>query len=150
MISVRQAHREDAGKILDFQLLLAQETENRGLDKLVVTKGIKKVFDDPTKGKYYVAEISGKVVACLLITYEWSEWRNGDIWWLQSVYVDASHRRTGVFRKMYQYIVECITADPSIAGLRLYVEHNNGRAQKIYRSVGMKGDYYQMFEWIKQ
>ena len=150
MISIREAHREDAGKILDFQLLLAQETENRGLDKLVVTKGIKHVFDDPAKGKYYVAETSGKVVGCLLITYEWSEWRNGNIWWLQSVYVDASHRRTGVFRKMYEYIVEIITGDPSIAGLRLYVENNNGRAQKIYRSVGMKGDYYQVFEWIKQ
>ena len=150
MISIREAHRGDAGKILDFQLLLAQETENRGLDKLVVTKGIKKVFDDPTKGKYYVADISGKVVGCLLITYEWSEWRNGNIWWLQSVYVDASHRRTGVFRTMYEYIIEIITGDPSIAGLRLYVENNNGRAQKIYRSVGMKGDYYQLFEWIKQ
>ena len=149
MISIREAHREDAGKILDFQLLLAQETENRGLDKLVVTKGIKNVFDDPAKGKYYVAEVGGKVVGCLLITYEWSEWRNGNIWWLQSVYVDASHRKTGVFRKMYGHLLESISRDPCIAGLRLYVENNNHRALKIYKSLGMKGDHYQVFEWFK-
>jgi ribosomal protein S18 acetylase RimI-like enzyme len=150
MIYVREAHREDAGKILDFQLLLAQETENRALDKLIVTKGIKEVFDDPAKGKYYVAEISGKVVGCLLITYEWSEWRNGNIWWLQSVYVDASHRKSGVFRKMYEYIIESINGDQTIAGLRLYVENNNSRAQKIYKALGMNGGYYQVFEWFKE
>ena len=150
MISVRQAHREDAGKILDFQLLLAQETENRALDKLIVTKGIKEVFDDPAKGKYYVAEISGKIVGCLLITYEWSEWRNGNIWWLQSVYVDAFHRRTGVFKRMYEHIIESINGDQSIAGLRLYVENNNSRAQKIYQRVGMTGGQYQVFEWFKE
>lgn len=150
MIYVRPATREDAGKILDFQLLLAQETENIVLDKLVVTKGIKEVFDDAAKGQYYVAEIAGKVVSCLLITYEWSEWRNGNIWWLQSVYVDAAHRRAGVFRKMYDYLQQTVSADNSIAGLRLYVENNNTRAQKMYKSLGMDGDHYKVFEWIKK
>ena len=150
LISVRPAKREDAGKILDFQLLLAYETENLSLDKLIVSKGIKEVFDDAGKGQYYVAEISGKMVSCLLITYEWSEWRNANIWWLQSVYVDALHRRTGVFRKMYDHLLNMVLADNGVAGLRLYVEKNNTRAQKMYRSLGMDGDHYSVFEWIKK
>lgn len=150
LISVRPATREDAGKILDFQLLLAQETEDLTLDKLIVTKGIKEVFDDRRKGQYYVAEISGKVVSCLLITYEWSEWRNANIWWIQSVYVDAIHRRTGVFRKMYDHLIEKLSGDSTIAGLRLYVENNNTGAQQMYKSLGMNGDHYKVFEWIKK
>ena len=149
MIKIRPAHRDDATKILDYQLNLAQETENISLDKLVVSKGIKAVFDDPGKGAYHVAIINEQVIGCFLITFEWSEWRNGTIWWLQSVYVDLRHRRQGVFRKMYDHIVQTIQEDTSILGLRLYVDKSNLRAQRVYGTLGMNGDHYTVYERIK-
>lgn len=149
MISLRPATREDAGIILEFQLRMARETEDISLDKLIVSKGISSLFEDPGKGEYYVAEYKGTVIGCFLITYEWSDWRNGVVWWLQSVYVDSDHRRLGVFRKMYEYIMKTISDDPGIVGLRLYVEKNNERAQKVYRSLGMNGDHYTVFEKMK-
>lgn len=146
MIIIRSATREDASTVLDFQMRLALETENISLDKLVASRGIAALFEDPAKGTYYVAEDRGKIVGCFLITYEWSDWRNGTIWWLQSVYVDITHRRTGVFKHMYDHIIRMISGDPNVAGLRLYVDKSNGRAQKVYRSMGMDGDHYTVFE----
>lgn len=128
---------------------MALETEDISLDKLLVSKGISSLFDDPSRGEYYVAEFNGKVVGCFMITYEWSDWRNGVVWWLQSVFVDAHHRKSGVFKKMYEHILKTIDGDPSIVGLRLYVEKNNDRAQKVYRSLGMNGDHYTVFEKMK-
>ena len=150
MINIRNATREDASRILDFQLMLARETENIFLDKLIVSKGIKAVFDDPSKGTYYVAVVNDEVIGCFLITFEWSEWRNGMIWWLQSVYVDARFRRQGAFRKMYEYILRTIAGDPGILGLRLYVDKSNLRAQKVYGTLGMNGDHYTLYEQIKE
>lgn len=149
MITIRPATREDASDILEFQIGLAIETENVVLDKLVASKGISALFDDPSKGTYYVAEFQGKVVGCFLITFEWSDWRNARIWWLQSVYVSISHRKNGIFRAMYDYILDRINTDPSIGGLRLYVDKSNDRAQKVYRSLGMNGDHYLVFEKMK-
>lgn len=149
MIAIRPATREDASAVLDFQMRLALETENISLDKLIVSKGIAALFDDPSRGTYYVAEHTGQVVGCFLITYEWSDWRNGTIWWLQSVYVDIRHRRTGVFKHMYDHIIRMISADPTVTGLRLYVEKSNDRAQQVYRSLGMNGDHYTVFEKMK-
>lgn len=148
MVTIRLAEREDAGAIMEFQLGLALETENTHLDKLVLSKGISAVFDDPSKGTYYVAEYNGKVAGCFLITYEWSEWRNATIWWLQSVYVSAPYRGSGVFRHMYKHIMEMIANDSTVAGLRLYVDNTNERAQKVYKSLGMNGDHYHVFEKI--
>jgi ribosomal protein S18 acetylase RimI-like enzyme len=149
MITIRPATREDAATILSFQLSMAEETEAIALDKLIVSKGIAALFDDPGKGIYYVAQAGEKVIGCFLVTYEWSDWRNGVIWWLQSVYVEAGHRRKGMFRKMYDHITRTIDRDPSVVGLRLYVEKNNERAQRVYRSLGMNGDHYTVFEKMK-
>jgi ribosomal protein S18 acetylase RimI-like enzyme len=150
MITIRNANREDASNILEFQLRLARETEDVSLDKLVVSQGIKAIFDDPGKGAYYVAEWNGQVVGCFLITFEWSEWRNGNVWWMQSVYVDMLHRRRGIFKKMYDHLLQVVATEPKVLGLRLYVDKSNLRAQKVYGALGMDGDHYTVYEWMKK
>lgn len=123
------------------------ETEGMGLHNDVLTRGVMAVFGDSSRGQYYVAEEQGKVVASLMITFEWSDWRNANVWWFQSVYVLPEYRRTGIFRLMYDHIkkegMEC-----GIAGLRLYVESANVRAQKTYEAMGMNGNHYRTFEWM--
>ncbi|MEX2230623.1 MAG: GNAT family N-acetyltransferase [Cyclobacteriaceae bacterium] len=149
MISIRPSRFDDIGVIAEFQLKLANETEGVNLNPRIVTTGIEALFADPGKGVYYVAESREKIIGCFLITYEWSDWRNGMIWWLQSVYVTESHRREGVFKRMYDYIHDAISKDSSLIGLRLYVDKSNARAQKVYQSLGMNGDHYMVFEWMK-
>jgi ribosomal protein S18 acetylase RimI-like enzyme len=148
MINIRQAKPDDAGPIIEFQKEMAWETEKLVLDNLKVTQGVKAVFDNPSYGKYWVAEDDGKVIASLLITYEWSDWRNTNVWWFQSVYVIPGYRRMGVFRSMYNIIREEAEKN-GIAGLRLYVETSNERAQKTYESMGMQSEHYTMYEWLK-
>jgi ribosomal protein S18 acetylase RimI-like enzyme len=94
--------------------------------------------------------VDGIAIGCFLITYEWSDWRNGTVWWLQSVYVMPAHRQQGVFKKMYDHIIGSISGDPAVTGLRLYVDKSNSRAQNVYRSLGMNGDHYTVFEWMKK
>jgi ribosomal protein S18 acetylase RimI-like enzyme len=106
------------------------------------------VFENPGHGQYWVAEDEGKVVASLLITYEWSDWRNANVWWFQSVYVLPEYRRSGIFRSMYLKIKE-EGERQGIAGLRLYVETNNERARKTYEALGMQSEHYTMYEWLK-
>jgi len=107
------------------------------------------MFDDPAKGIYYVVEDGEEIIGCHLITYEWSDWRNGLIWWLQSVYVKESHRKKGIFKMMYDNILRIIKADSNLIGLRLYVDKTNARAIKVYESMGMDGSHYTVFEWMK-
>lgn len=149
MISIRPAKFQEISILSDFQVNLAAETENILLDKNLVSVGIEALFIDPAKGVYYIAETEGTMIGCFLITYEWSDWRNGMVWWLQSVYVQESHRRKGVFKKMHAYLIDTISKDPEIIGLRLYVDKSNDRAQEVYRSLGMNGDHYTVFEWMK-
>jgi GNAT superfamily N-acetyltransferase len=148
MISIRKARPEDAHVIIDFQQKMAWETEGMTLPTEIVTKGVNAVFSNPVLGQYWVAEEENMVVASLLITYEWSDWRNANVWWFQSVYVLPSHRRKGIFRSMYEQIRSEAEND-SVAGLRLYVETNNTRAQKTYEALGMKREHYSMYEWMK-
>jgi ribosomal protein S18 acetylase RimI-like enzyme len=150
MISIRPAKFEEIDIIADFQIRLAHETENIALDQDILSSGVKTLLKDPAKGIYYVAELDGKVIGCFLITYEWSDWRNGTIWWLQSVYVMPPYRRQGVFKEMYDHIIGSISGDPAITGLRLYVDKSNSRAQSVYQSMGMNGDHYTVFEWMKK
>ncbi|HEX8040161.1 MAG TPA: GNAT family N-acetyltransferase [Chryseosolibacter sp.] len=150
MMTIRPATLEDIPVIAEFQIRLAAETESVHLDRALVSTGIHALFNDPSKGTYYVAESGAEVAGCFLITYEWSDWRNAMIWWLQSVYVAEPERKKGVFRKMHEYIIETISNDPAIAGLRLYVEKSNVRAQAVYRSLGMDGDHYTVFEWMRK
>ena len=149
MINVRNSTSKDVSAIAGFQIQLAYETENVALDEKVVTKGIQALFSDPAKGMYYVAVDQGEIVGCFLVTYEWSDWRNAMVWWLQSVYVKKTHRGRGVFKEMHRYLVRVINNDPSIAGLRLYVDKNNQRAQAVYQALGMNGDHYTVYEWMK-
>ncbi|MFN8239172.1 MAG: GNAT family N-acetyltransferase [Bacteroidales bacterium] len=148
MISIRKAVDKDVSLIVAFQEAMALETENLRLDNNLVSKGVKEVFRNTARGCYYIAEYNGEVVASLLITYEWSDWRNADVWWFQSVYVIPSFRRKGIFRLMYDYIrQESVKANA--AGLRLYVESNNTVARKTYEAMGMSCEHYTTYEWLR-
>jgi GNAT superfamily N-acetyltransferase len=148
MLIIRKAVPDDAGKIISFQLAMASETEDLSLDNSIVTRGVKAVFEAPGRGMYYVAVDNGAVIASLLITYEWSDWRNTDVWWFQSVYVIPSYRRKGIFRIMYSHIKQ-EAEEKNIAGLRLYVESNNEPARKTYEAMGMSSQHYTMYEWLR-
>lgn len=148
MLNIRKALYSDAPFIVDFQLKMAWETEKLSLEHDIVTKGVNAVFQNHSLGNYYVAENNGTIVASLLITFEWSDWRNTNVWWFQSVYVLPAFRRKGIFRAMYSFVRdEAIIA--GIAGLRLYVESNNTRARKTYESLGMTSEHYTMYEWLR-
>ena len=146
---VREARSTDIPSLLDFQLKMALETENVQLEILPLTQGMQRLFKDPSKGKYYVAEEAEEVVGCLMTTFEWSEWRCGTILWIQSVYVAIPWRGRGVFRSMYKHIQQLVDQEPDAKGIRLYVEKKNGAAQKVYSDLGMNGDHYTVFEWMK-
>lgn len=149
MITIRRAKPDDASVIIDFQQKMAWETEHLILLPEVVFNGVNAVFANPSCGQYWVAEEERNVVASLLITYEWSDWRNSNVWWFQSVYVLPVFRRTGIFKSMYLNIKN--EADKlGIAGLRLYVETNNSGAQKTYEALGMQSGHYKMYEWLKE
>ena len=149
MITIRKASRKDTETIINFQQKMAWETEQLTLVHEKISKGVNGVFEDPSRGQYYVAEGNGIIVASLLITYEWSDWRYANVWWFQSVYVLPKYRRTGIFRKMYSFIKD--EADKNnIAGLRLYVESNNVKARKTYEALGMCSEHYTMYEWLSE
>ena len=149
MTLIRKAKPEDASIIIDFQQKMAWETEKLTLVHEKVTGGVTAVFRNPTRGQYWIAEENDMVISSLLITYEWSDWRNCEVWWFQSVYVIPGMRRKGIFRLMYEHIKQ-EAEKQGIAGLRLYVETNNSGAQKTYESLGMQSDHYRMYEWLKE
>jgi ribosomal protein S18 acetylase RimI-like enzyme len=146
---IRKANPSDADIIIDFQQKMAWETEQMTLAPDIVKKGVNAVFEDLSRGQYWVAENETGIAASLLITYEWSDWRNSNVWWFQSVYVLPEFRRTGIFRSMFHHI-KSEGEKAGIAGLRLYVETNNARAQKTYEALGMESLHYRMFEWMKE
>jgi ribosomal protein S18 acetylase RimI-like enzyme len=146
---IRDAFLDEYTIIADFQKMMAKETENLELNDNIVKKGVKAVFENPEKGKYYVAEENGVVVASLLTTYEWSDWRNGTVLWIQSVYVMPDFRKSGVFKKMYSHIQEIVNSGNEFSGIRLYVDKTNVNAQKVYEKVGMNGEHYILFEEMK-
>lgn len=146
---IRRAKESDIETIVEFQLAMAWETEALQLDRTTLTKGVKAVFEDHTKGHYWVFEDNGTVGASLMITYEWSDWRNGNVWWIQSVYVSPALRGKGVYKRMYKHLQELIISDNNVRGLRLYVDKSNLDAQRVYASLGMNGEHYQVFEWMK-
>ena len=146
---IRQATQEDHKSLVDFQLAMAHETEGIELYRPTVELGVQAVLNDSAKGNYYVAETNGQVVASLLTTFEWSDWRNGTILWIQSVYVKPAFRRNGVYRKMYAHIKELVKQNNNLNGIRLYADKTNLPAQKTYENLGMNQDHYTMFEWMK-
>lgn len=148
-VRYREATPADAGSIIEFQIAMARETEDVGLDRSITTKGVHAVFADPSLGRYFIAEAGEQVVASLMITYEWSDWRNGVVWWIQSVYVIPGFRRRGVYAGLYQHVKALVEAEPAIRGIRLYVDNRNKPAQEVYARLGMEGEHYRVFEWMK-
>ena len=144
--TIRAAASADAADIARFNAAMAIETEHKTLDAATLRAGVDAVLADPRHGFYLVAECDGNVAGCLMITYEWSDWRNGQWWWLQSVYVEPAFRRCGVFRALYDEVERRLRATPAAIGVRLYVERDNARAQGTYAALGMDESAYRVYE----
>lgn len=148
-MKVRKATKSDIGQIVDFQLQMARETENIELDPATVLLGVTAVTEDPAKGQYYVSETENTITGSLLTTYEWSDWRNGTVLWIQSVYVLPGFRRKGIYRSMYSHLKQMVLESGHLKGIRLYADKSNAAAHKTYQNLGMTPDHYVTFEWIK-
>jgi GNAT superfamily N-acetyltransferase len=145
-LEIRDATLEDAATIVDFNERLAWESEHKRLDHKTLRQGVQRLLADSSWGRYFVACREGQIVGQLLITYEWSDWRNGPIWWLQSVYVVADCRRQGVFRQLHAHVRSLAKDQGQAVALRLYVERNNVAAHEVYRQAGMHDAGYFVME----
>jgi GNAT superfamily N-acetyltransferase len=143
---IRPAQLSDTEFIARSNERMALETEHKVLPPATIRAGVARVLADPQLGRYFVAELDGQPVGCLMITYEWSDWRNGMFWWVQSVYVEPAHRGRGVYRSLYQHVKQVAAAEGGCCGFRLYVEKDNLRAQQTYQRLGMSPTDYLMFE----
>lgn len=148
IMRIRDARASDADFIADANSALASETEGQSLDPALVGPGVRAVLDDPSLGRYYIAEADGKPVGQLMTTFEWSDWRNGVFLWIQSVYVLPAYRGSGAFRALYDHLVGLARQDARICGIRLYVDHANGRAQEVYARLGMHRSNYAVMETV--
>lgn len=146
---IRLATEDDKYIIANFQIKMAKETENIDLDPDIVENGVMSVFQDSHKGKYLVAVNYEEIIASLLLTYEWSDWRNSVVLWIQSVYVLPEYRGKGIFRMLYNYVKDIALDDENVGGIRLYVDKTNTNAMKVYNAIGMNGEHYNVFEWMK-
>jgi ribosomal protein S18 acetylase RimI-like enzyme len=147
MFRVATAH--DAAVLAEFNAAMALETEGKQLLPEVIGAGVRSLLGRPGSGFYLVAETEGQVVGSLLITKEWSDWRNGELWWIQSVYVRPAWRRQGIYKRLYRHVQELAAKDPAVCGFRLYVERENRQAQTTYRALGMTETHYLVFEELK-
>jgi len=143
---VRDARQEDVALMARWAQAMALETEGKHLDGETVLRGIQRAFDDPNKGRYFVAECEGQPAGMLMLTWEWSDWRDGWWWWIQSVYTSKDFRRRGVYRALYAHVLARAKADPDVRGIRLYVERENTGAMRTYEDLGMLDAGYAMFE----
>ena len=148
--SIRQAEVKDAEAIAEFNRLMAFETEHKKLLPEVILAGVNAMIANPSHGFYLVAEDGDQIAGSLMVTTEWSDWRNGVVWWVQSVYVREEYRRQGIYRSLYEEVKALAEQDPSICGFRLYVEKDNVNAQKTYESLGMEETDYLMYEELKK
>jgi ribosomal protein S18 acetylase RimI-like enzyme len=145
-LQVRAATADDLDLMARWAQAMAIETEDKALDADTVTRGIAAGLEDPGRARYYVASVDGEAAGTLMLTTEWSDWRNGWWWWIQSVYVAPAHRRKGVYRALYTHVLDLARADPGVRGLRLYVEKENVTAQRTYEFLGMVDAGYRMYE----
>lgn len=145
-IHVRPAAADDAGILVDFNRAMAEESEDKGLNVETLRRGVDYLLTHADEGFYLIAEHQGSVAGSLMVTYEWSDWRSGRFWWIQSVYVMPEHRRQGVYRALHQRVRELARQDPEACGLRLYVERENSGAMATYRALGMDETHYRLYE----
>jgi GNAT superfamily N-acetyltransferase len=145
-VTVRPASRADLELLVDFNAAMAQETEGKRLDPARLRPGVAAVLADPQRGRYRVADLDGRVVGALLVTLEWSDWRNGWFWWIQSVYVLPEARGRGVYRALHASVLAEARADRDVCGVRLYVDQDNRAAQATYAAVGMRRTHYLFYE----
>jgi GNAT superfamily N-acetyltransferase len=145
-IAVRAAAASDHAKLVAFNQAMAAETEDKPLNEDVLSAGVRRLLEAPEYGTYYVAERGDEVIGALMVTTEWSDWRNGLFWWIQSVYVAPEHRRSGVYRALHTHVRDLARAHPGVCGLRLYVERENHVAMRTYARLGMHETVYRMFE----
>ena len=144
-LTVRLAKPGDQPRIVEANLAMAAETEGLSLDRATLARGVEAVLRGEVPGRYYVAERAGEIVGQLMVTFEWSDWRCAQVWWIQSVYVWPASRGGGVYRGLYEQIRRAAGAEGA-AGLRLYVDTRNTRAQAVYAALGMDGGHYRVFE----
>ena len=149
MIEIRKAKLSDSECIVEFQLQMAQETEALELDREVVCRGVRGVFDEPARGTYWIAAEDGKILGVFLAIPEWSDWRNATVLWIHSLYIVPEARRRGVFKMLYRNLEQQVKKSPELAGIRLYVDKTNHSAQNIYQKLGMNKEHYEMYEWLK-
>ena len=148
-LSIRKGRLADAGAISRFNQAMALETERKALIADVVDAGVLRLLNEPSLGFYVVAAHGNRIVGCLLVTKEWSDWRNGLFWWIQSVFVEADWRRRGVYRALYEFVQTSADADGGVCGFRLYVEKDNAVAQETYAALGMAPTDYLIFEQLQ-
>jgi GNAT superfamily N-acetyltransferase len=151
-VRVRRADIEDLETIVVFNQSMAEETEGKSLGGTAVTEGVRTALTESDRSLYFVAEVEGRIAGQTMVTTEWSDWRNGFFWWIQSVYVDPAYRRRGVFRALHEHVRKLARAQEDICGLRLYVHADNRRAIETYRKLGMKLTDYLLCEeeWSPQ
>jgi ribosomal protein S18 acetylase RimI-like enzyme len=145
-VTIRPAALGDLESIVAYNAAMAEETEHLDLDRDRLRQGVRAVLADPSKGFYIVAEAEGRIAGQMMITFEWSDWRNGTFWWIQSVYVHPEFRRRGIFKQLYRHAAGRAEADSSVCGLRLYVEQENRNAQQAYLRLGMRKAAYDVYE----
>lgn len=145
-IQIRNATRADVETLVSFNVAMARETENKELPLDKITPGVKSLFSKPEYGFYLIAELEGQIAGSLMVTTEWSDWRNGLFWWIQSVYVHPEFRRRGVYRALYEGVKSQAEVRSEVCGCRLYVEQDNLSAQETYLKLGMVKTHYKMFE----
>lgn len=145
-IFIRDARSSDAGKIVQYNLNLARESEGLELDEEVLRGGVVRALEKPDFCRYFVAEVDGTIAAQTMLTYEWSDWKNGLIWWIQSVYVEPAFRCQGIFRKVFEYLEQLAIEDGDVVAFRLYVDKHNSNAMATYEKLGMHQPEYLIYE----
>ncbi len=145
-MNIRIANFADAASLIEFNQAMALETEGKRLDAAILQSGVEAIFANQDKGFYVVAEDNGKIIGGLMITFEWSDWRNKWFWWIQSVYILPEARAKKTYSRLYDFVKEKARTQADVCGFRLYVERENAHAQKVYEKLGMTGSHYLMYE----
>lgn len=146
MIISKYANKDDISTIVNFNSAMAMETESKQLDSVTVRKGVEAALKNRELGFYLIAESDGVPVGQLMVTKEWSDWRNGEFWWIQFVYVHTDYRKNNVYQKLYNEVIKSAKESGKVRGIRLYVDKNNTKAQKVYSKLGMTESNYLLFE----